>query len=348
MRSVIFIGPLPPPIHGFSFVNACMLSRLERRAPVFLLQRGNITSLKLLYSLRGLFGGRFVSAYIGLSGGYGQVIDCFLVLCLRLFRVPVYLHHHSFNYINEASRFSLLIFYLLRKCNHIALCERMASGLMRNYRISGANIKILSNACFLPLPAAVKERGSISLVGSGLRVGFLSNITEEKGIFDFLEVMQVLMAARLPVQAYVAGPVDESISGRFFSQLAEMSSVSYLGPVYNEDKQRFYENIDVLVFPTKYVNEAEPVTLLEAMSHGLLVISRARGCIRGMTEGIGYVFSDENFVDQTVDLLRRLSTGQESYDASKVRSAFESLHQQSGRVLSQLLLTLTGREMPRD
>src|SRR5207249_10590444 len=38
-------------------------------------------------------------------------------------------------------------------------------------------------------------------------------------------------------------------------------------------------NLDVLVFPTRYGNEAEPKVIGEALAHGIVVIARDRGCI---------------------------------------------------------------------
>ena len=35
-----------------------------------------------------------------------------------------------------------------------------------------------------------------------------------------------------------------------------LPSVEYIGPKYDKEKEKFYGNIDVLLFPTSYINEA--------------------------------------------------------------------------------------------
>jgi len=53
----------------------------------------------------------------------------------------------------------------------------------------------------------------------------------------------------------------------------------YFGKKYDEDKEAFFENADLFVFPTFYSNECFPLVLLEAMQHGLPCISTNEGGI---------------------------------------------------------------------
>ncbi len=50
-----------------------------------------------------------------------------------------------------------------------------------------------------------------------------------------------------------------------FRKLLEAAGyASYLGPIYGDAKTAFYGNLDVLLFPSNYVNEAEPLVIHEA------------------------------------------------------------------------------------
>jgi glycosyltransferase involved in cell wall biosynthesis len=55
-----------------------------------------------------------------------------------------------------------------------------------------------------------------------------------------------------------------------------------LGPCYGAEKESFWESIDVLLFPSKYSNEAAPLVVYEAMAHGVPVIAWERGCLSDM------------------------------------------------------------------
>lgn len=314
-----------------------MHAEVSARSQVWTLHRGKISLANVVGFLCALCARNFQSAYIGLSGGYGQLIDAFFIVALRLFGVPVFLHHHSFSYVTTQTMFSRCIFFLLRGCQHIALCRQMALGLSTAYRIPPGRIRVLSNACFLS-----EAQPGYGIDARPLTVGFLSNITEEKGIFDFFEVMRLLTEARLPVRGLVAGPVDKAIASRFSDCLAATPGVEHVGPVYGEDKQRFYQRLDVLLFPTKYVNEAEPVTVLEAMSNGVLVVARARGCIAGMIEGAGHAFAEEEFVERATDLLAGMARSDAITARDSIQRAFLDRRAESAAALSRLLSDITG------
>jgi glycosyltransferase involved in cell wall biosynthesis len=115
-------------------------------------------------------------------------------------------------------------------------------------------------------------------------LGFLSNITEDKGIFTFFSAVRELELQGHAVKGLIAGPVDSAIEGRFREALQTHASVRHVGPVYGADKKRFLDSIDLLLFPTQYVNEAEPVTIWEAMASGVPVAACCRGCIPSMIQ----------------------------------------------------------------
>src|SRR5207249_3714803 len=81
-------------------------------------------------------------------------------------------------------------------------------------------------------------------------LGFLSNISKEKGIFQFLDLVQETERQNLSLVAHVAGPFQDAQTEQSVDhRLRELGAVNYLGPRYGADRDRFYEGIDVLVFP---------------------------------------------------------------------------------------------------
>lgn len=61
-----------------------------------------------------------------------------------------------------------------------------------------------------------------------------------------------------------------------------LSLIRYHGRKYGAEKEAFWQQADIFVFPTHYSNECFPLVLLEAMQHGVPCISTREGGIEGI------------------------------------------------------------------
>src|SRR5450432_1584235 len=134
MTRLCFVGPLPPPLNGFSSVCAMMLDVLKSRMPVEVFDRApnfdapGIGVLRQLIRpmkfLASCVGKQDTTLYLALSGGRGQYVDLLYVLIAKLFRRTIFIHHHSYVYINSPTRLNRLFFALTRNENHIVLSPK--------------------------------------------------------------------------------------------------------------------------------------------------------------------------------------------------------------------------------
>ncbi|MBL4760625.1 MAG: glycosyltransferase family 4 protein [Mariprofundaceae bacterium] len=219
----------------------------------------------------------------------------FLLLLARIFAAEIYIHHHSFQYINRYSFLTKCLFWLVgKKAQHIMLSEQMAQQLKLRYQSSALHTIVLSNTAFIE---GQDERHPMQS-DMPLHIGFMSNISKEKGIDCFIDLIEIAKQQGVDLRASIAGPFqDEDTRKRIMARIKPMGAmVQYIGPQYGQDKQIFFSSLDVLVFPTQYNNEAAPLVIYEALSHGVPVISKARGCIEEMVrEGAGLVLSERQF-----------------------------------------------------
>jgi glycosyltransferase involved in cell wall biosynthesis len=74
-----------------------------------------------------------------------------------------------------------------------------------------------------------------------------------------------------------SGP-DEDFLRQLVSDKGVEDIVEFLGPVFGEDKMRFWEGIDIFVFPT-FHREGLPYTILEALASGTPTLSTRVGGI---------------------------------------------------------------------
>jgi glycosyltransferase involved in cell wall biosynthesis len=328
MTCLCFAGPLPPPVHGFSTVCAMMLDLLKARMRVEVFNRAPSPKLKPIGVLQQLvralnylatcIGKRNTALYLALSGGRGQSIDLIYVLISKLFRRPIYIHHHSYAYINAPSRLNRCFFALVRKESHIVLSPNMGLSLNRVYGLDPARVRVVSNAAFYRWDDAHQVQSN---EGAPLQLGFLSNITFEKGIVEFFDVLTALSRRGIEYRAHIAGPIAPEARQGFDELLRSSSHVHYAGPVYGEDKERFYRQLDIFVFPTRYVNEAEPLVIYEAMRRGVHVIACDRGSIAEMLrDGAGVVLPRAAPVEAAAAHIERLSNDRSALFLAKCAS----------------------------
>lgn len=314
-KLVYLAGTFPPPVHGMAAVNAAVRDRLAGAGASVVvidtaaatLDRGLVSRLRRLPRIaRGL--ARFAFArhvrgsalYFGVSGGFGQVFEIGFVLIARVRRSRIFLHHHSFAYLSTRRRLTgILVRAAGRYATHIALSDGMAERLRSLYGV--ASSVTVSNAVFF---LGSSDSGISEPRGDLCTLGFLGNIAAEKGIFLFLDLVMALQQSGLQLTGRIAGPFqDAATESRLRQRLLELKEVEYVGAKYGVEKADFFDSIDVLVFPTLYVNEAEPLVILEAMQRAVPVIAYGRGCIpERVTPNCGCVIpSETSFVPEALE-----------------------------------------------
>jgi len=287
---VFMIGAFPPPVHGMAAVNAAVKNEFLKAGvkPTVVnlsassLSRSLMTRLgrlhrvaygvSILSIMRHLRGTAF---YMSVSGGYGQIYEILLVLVARVRGMRIFLHHHSFAYLDRYTFLTKMLALVAGSdAVHITQSPRMAQKLFEIYDV--AHVVAISNAVFL-----LDERILHSDPRQQLHtLGFISNIAVEKGVFEFLDLLALADDRGLSINGKLAGPFQDMATARLVrNQLQKLSNVEYVGPKYGADKDSFFDEIDVFVFPSLYVNETEGIVNHEAMSRGIPVIAYGRGAI---------------------------------------------------------------------
>ena len=316
--AVIMVGTFPPPIHGMSWVNESVRRDLladghEVRVinvAAKSLDRGLISRLtKLARSFVGWgrlygLGIRHSGAllYLAMSGGAGQLYDGLFLLIGRIRKLRRVVHHHSYAYLDRDNLLTRAVINLAgRDTVHVVLSRKMAVRLTQNYGVS--EVRVVSNAIFQDQvsPRSRKDCRAI---------GFLGNICAAKGIEEFIEVARSSLAQKIVSRVEVAGPCQEpEWESRIHDLERTENAFHYHGAVYGVTKERFFDAIDVLVFPTKYANEAEPLVVLEALSRGIPVVAWDRGAVGELIiDQAGYVVPREQpFVNRALQYITELA-----------------------------------------
>lgn len=284
----VVVGQFPPPVHGFSQATTDVAALLEARG-----LRVDRIDLKPIRDREGYWPclktrmsqiAQALSAvrcgaqlYLALSGGARQAVDLIFLAVGRIGHARIHIHHHSFAYIDRPSLLTRLCFLAAGKsATHIVLCGLMKRELQESYK-AVRNVEVISNACLQSVRSAPKVRTDVR------RIGYFSALTREKGILEFLRVAAQLAERHPDLQFSIAGPCnDAQIMSAVQEARSQCAGIHYIGPVYGSEKDSFLDSLDVLLFPTSYRHEAEPLVIWEAISSGIPVIARERGCIGEM------------------------------------------------------------------
>lgn len=310
-KTVCIVGVFPPPVHGFALINEAMKKLILESEPSSVVY--DLSSYALSRTPTVIFS-RFVkfivnypkylsssifnkyhTHYIGLSGGLGQFYDILFLLIARITQQRIFIHHHSFSYLNKKKIATYLTIWMAgRKATHIVLCNKMKNNLQEYRKILSYTVQ--SNSGFLIYKNATFQNNRQLKT-----IGFLGNISIKKGIKKFFKTLEKLNSRQ--IIGLIGGPFQDSISENYTrKELKNNSYITYLGPIYNEDKDNFFNNIDVLLMPS-ILEEAEPIVIHEAMSHGIPVIAFNKGCIAEIAEHDPGLIVDSNFSNNAAKLI---------------------------------------------
>jgi len=154
----------------------------------------------------------------------------------------------------------------------------------------------------------------------------------DKGIKEYFQVMGKLINDGYRVEGIIAGSIVDAKTKKYLdTELEKQNEVSYIGKIETKEKEDFLNKIDILLMPTKYKNEAEPLVIHEAMSHSVVVIAYDRGCISSIIpKNTGIVIKkDKQYVSDAVNQIIYWIKYPEKLKRTKALSFKQFNHQKS-------------------
>jgi len=110
---------------------------------------------------------------------------------------------------------------------------------------------------------------------------YLSNMIKEKGYFEVLKLANQSKDKNYHFN-FAGGWQHDEDKEEFFQYIKENNLeeiVTFHGFVNGEQKRELFEKSHLFIFPTRYKNEAFPLSILEAFSYGLPCLSTDEGSI---------------------------------------------------------------------
>ena len=192
-----------------------------------------------------------------------------LALAARVTGQGMLLYHHSSRYVQDASSLMRLLLAAAGPEAPQVFCSPKMAALFRNNYGATGPVLIVGNAAWVDPPAL--GQGS----ANGLRLGFLSSLTLEKGLGRALATLRHARGQGLEAELVLAGPLVDSEARMLLEQAqAEFGpALSYRGVLTGTDRASFYGALDVFLFPSLYAHETQSLVVPEALAASTPVIA---------------------------------------------------------------------------
>ena len=325
---ILFIMQLPPPVHGASMVNQsikeskkinqsfdCHYVNLTTASDVNDIGKSGLRkyakSLFIYFEvLIKIILNRYNLVYITLSPlGIAFYKDAFLVIMLKFFgcKLVFHLHGKGIKKSSEKSSLNRRIYKLVfSKVNIIQLSPILYEDIKQI--VSKRKVWFVANG--------IKEnsRTESKIKRTNNQILYLSNMQESKGSFTLLKAAKILKDKGIDFHVNFIGKWHNNEEykqtwTRYYQENHLSNNVTYLGPKYGAEKESFFEKASCFVLPTYYKNECFPISILEAMSFGLPVVSTNEGAISEIIDNDcnGFIIdkhNPENLANKLLELLK--------------------------------------------
>ena len=326
---ILFILHLPPPIHGAAMMGKyiqeselinssfdCFCINLATAGS--LSDIGHVSLEKLLKYLLLL---RYIShvvkeirpelVYITPNaGGKAFFKDFIVVQMLKSMGCKIIAHYHNKGVSAYQSKWIYNFLYkrFFSNLKVILLAENLYKDIAKY--VKREDVYICPNG----IPSSCKEEMEARRNNVIPHLLFLSNLLISKGVIVLLDALKILKEKEYTfVCQFIGGETAEINAVQFFEEVnkRELSDlVTYVGRKVREEKEAFFRQADIFVFPTYY--ETFGLVNLEAMEYKLPVISTNEGGIPDIVkDGENGLICEKQNPDSLADCIAKLLDDEE-------------------------------------
>lgn len=288
-KTIYFIAQFPPPMHGLSkAVETLFNSSLQHE---FDLRKIDITNNKrFLQNLWLVFKNKADLFYFTISQTKGgNLRDLLILKLLRMQHKRCLIHLHGGYYRqlveNDLHGWQRKANYKAISCLDGVIVLGNSSKRIFEGMIDDEKIFVVPNCVddeYLMSDVEFEEKISSSANRPVKHALYLSNFIQSKG---YPEVLEMARLEKERVQREGDRKLHFDFAGKFFEEEAEKfffdyiekyqldDFVTYHGIVGGDKKRVLLNNSDIFVLLTRYPNEGQPISILEAMGNGMMIVT---------------------------------------------------------------------------
>lgn len=324
-KKILIIGPFPLPINGCSYANQVLTDNLKKRGidistintstPVLSSKQGGTFSLKKAISFFRtyfLIFNVFKAEVVYFTPGqtfFGMLKYAPFILICIFQRKPYFIHVHG-NYLGTQYK---LLTGLKRKLFGY-LISRAQGGFVLSKSLRGnfegilpeEKVHVVENFAEDALYHFAKGKAKDF---SKLKVLYFSNLMKEKGIFDVLEALKLMNQKGIHFEATLAGAIEKDIETEVHLKIEDIGpKVKYIGVIKGEVKNAVLLENNVFILPTFYPMEGQPISIIEAMAMGNIIVTTQHGGIPDIVSSKNGYFVNRNSPNSIFETLIQIDS----------------------------------------
>lgn len=261
----------------------------------------------------------------------GFIRDYFIILFARFFNSKIIAHQFGANYsgfYNSQTPFlQKKIKQTLSKVDKLVVegdYTKAQFSFLPNYE---SIVYSLPNGLPEKIESSKIEAKTLD-VTQPIKMFYLSNLIESKGFWDVLEAVNLLVnEEKINVEVVFAGkfldavddqifPNAEEAKKAFFSYIEEKNlqkKVLYFEGLYAKAKAEEFKKSHFFLLPSYYINEGQPVSVLEALAYGCVPIVTEYRLIPSMVNKQNGFFVNPKSPIEIVTIIKNLSKNPDLY-----------------------------------
>lgn len=215
--------------------------------------------------------------HITTSGNLGTVRDYVLAKYCKRHHIKTIMHCHygciSIDY-HKKSFIGTLLRKTMRLYDQIWVLDSYSYAALESDPDIADKVYLTPNSIEVPSNYDIQPK-------TYKKIAYVGILLPSKGLYELIEAVKQCSD---DTTLTIAGSGEEVVVNdiRDIADHSINGKIKFVGSLSNEDAIALIKSVDIIALPTYYISEAFPISILEAMSYGKMVISTPRAAIKDM------------------------------------------------------------------
>jgi glycosyltransferase involved in cell wall biosynthesis len=216
------------------------------------------------------------SIVLAFTGSFYSLMERFILLSLTRCQLALGFRNNEILNISPSSLKGRLISIFLKKVKVIFVQGENLKNYLQVFGIEASKIQVVPN--WLPASCHIVKHPIMCPDRATIHIVMVARIVKAKGIFEFIKAISLLDYSITKFKVDIVGGGEDLEQAKAYCVSLNISSrVTFHGWKSSEQIKEFLKQSHLFVLPS--YNEGFPNSILEAMAHGLPVVSTNVGAI---------------------------------------------------------------------